>query len=130
MLCTFPLAWWVKSFVGTLQMVPPLGDAVESGTLTKLLEPVSHAAEDSCASLLILCQQSPLVIFIQTSNFATPKPTTGSVVSGEALWPQKAGTVNPAARTFTADVLASLENQAERDTEGFQQGKDVTQTGL
>lgn len=75
-------------------------------------------------------QQSPLVIFIQTSNFTTPKPTTGSVISGEALWPQKAGTGNPAARTFTADVLASLENQAEGDTEGFQQGKDVTQAGL
>lgn len=130
MLCSLPLAWWVKSFVGTLQVVSPLGDAVESGTLTKLLEPVSHAAEASCTSLPILCQQSPLVVFIQTSNFATPKPSTGSVISGEVLWPRKAGTENPAARTFTAAVLASLENQAEGDTEGFQQGKDVTQAGL
>lgn len=111
-------------------MVSSLGDAVESGTLTKLLEPVSHTAEASCTSLLILCQQSPLVIFIQTSNFVILKPTSGSVISGEALWPQKAGIVNPAARTFTTDVLASLENPAEGDTEGIRPGKDVTQAGL
>lgn len=105
--------------MGTLQVVSPLGDAVESGTLTKLLEPVSHAAEASCTSLPILCQQSPLVIFIQTSNFATPKPTTGSVISGEVLWPRKAGTVNPAARTFTAAVLAPLKTRLRETLKVF-----------
>lgn len=64
------------------------------------------------------------------SYFHTDIQLRYSVISSEALWPRKAGTGNPAAGMFTADVLASLENQAERDTEGFQQGKDVTQAGL